>query len=100
MKPNYEHDLFNFSFHHLTQLFRKNRFFLHFVQAIPKGTDTFQSLIIKNWITYKSFFFYKCHFLNNFGKTVNPSFNGLTGVNSICSIYFTEDAKKSSTKFI
>ena len=35
-----------------------------------------------------------CDFLNNFGKTVNLSFNGLTGVNSLCSICFTEDAKK------
>ena len=47
----------------------------------PKGTGTFQSLIIKkNWITYASFFHtsktsIKCHFLNNFGKTVNPNCN-------------------------
>ena len=25
---------------------------------------------------------------------MNLSFNGLTGVNSLCSIYFTKDAKK------
>ena len=37
----------------------------------------------------------KCHFLNNFGKTVNLNFNGLNGVNSLCSIYFTKDAKKN-----
>ena len=31
---------------------------------------------------------------NNFGNTVHLRFNGLTGVNSLCSIYLTEDAKK------
>ena len=34
-----------------------------------------------------------CHFSNNVGKTVNLDFNGLTGVNSLCPIYFTTDAK-------
>ena len=33
-------------------------------------------------------------FLNIFDKTVNLCFNGLTGINSLCSIYFTKDAKK------
>ena len=60
----------------------------------------YQSFIIKkNRITYESFFpitkvCIKCHIFNNFGKTGNLSFNGLTGVNSSCSIYFTENAKK------
>ena len=42
----------------------------------------------------------KCHFSNNFGKTVNLNFNGLTDVKSLYSNYFTKDAKKSSTKFV
>ena len=50
-------------------------------------------------MTYESFLHItkasiKCHFLNNFGKTVNLNFNGLTGVNSLCSIYFKKDAKE------
>ena len=69
-------------------------------QGVPKGTDTLQSFMIKNWITYESFFqitkvSIKCNFFNNFGKTVNLSFNGLTGVNSLCSIsnpYVAENA--------
>ena len=36
----------------------------------------------------------KYHYFNNFGNTVNLSFNGLTGVNLLCSIYFTKSAKK------
>ena len=48
--------------------------------GVPKDADTFQTLIIKNWITSESFFHttevsIKCHFINNFGKTVNLSFN-------------------------
>ena len=39
-------------------------------------------------------------FLTLFGKTVNLNFNRLTGVNSICSIYFYKMPKTSSTKFI
>ena len=38
-------------------------------------------------------------FLKHFCKTVNPSFNGLTGIHS-CWIYFTRDAKKRHTKLI
>ena len=54
---------------------------------------------LKNWITYENLFHItkgsiKCNFLNNFGKTVNLTFNGLIGVNSLRSIYFTKHAKK------
>ena len=35
----------------------------------------------------------KCHFLNNFSKTVNLSFNELIDVNSLCSFYLTKEAK-------
>ena len=56
-------------------------------------------MIKKNWIAYESFLIItkvsiKCHFFKHFGKTVNLSFNGLTDVNSLCSIYFTKDAQK------
>ena len=44
------------------------------VQGVPKGTDTFQSFIIKNLHITKTSI--KCHFFNKFGKTGNPSFNG------------------------
>ena len=51
-------------------------------------------------MTYETFFHItkvsiQCHFFNNFGKTVNLSFDGLTGVNSLCSIYFDKVAKKN-----
>ena len=67
---------------------------------ISSAYFTFQSLIIKKldnlgkkiYITKVSI---KCHFFKNFGKTVNLSFNRSTGVNSLCSIYFTKDAKKN-----
>ena len=36
----------------------------------------------------------KCHFLNNFGKTVNLNFTELTGINSLCSISGQEITKK------
>ena len=29
------------------------------IQSVPKGADTFQSFIIKNWITYEK----KCHII-------------------------------------
>ena len=46
----------------------------------------FNRLKLKSWITYEKKIHItkvsiKCHFLNKFGKTVNLSFNGLTGVN-------------------
>jgi len=70
------------------------------VQGVPKGMDTFQSLIIKKLDNLRKFFritktSIKCHFFNIFGKTVNLNFNGLTGVNSLSSIYFNKDAKKN-----
>ena len=72
---------------------------MRLIQGVPKGTDTFQSLIIKKLDNLRKFFpitkvSIKCHFFNNSGKTVNLSFTGLIGVNSLCSIYFTKDAKK------
>ena len=76
------------------------------VQGVPKGADTFQSLIIIKLDNLRIFFHItkvsiKCHFFNNLGKTVNLSFIVLTSVNSLCSIYFPKDKKKSvSTKFI
>ena len=56
-------------------------------------------MIKKNWIAYESFLIItkvsiKCHFFKHFGKTVNLSLNGLIGVNSLCSIYSTKDAKE------
>ena len=36
----------------------------------------------------------KCHFIDNFSKTVNLIFNGLTGVDSLCSILRQEITKK------
>ena len=36
----------------------------------------------------------KCHFFDNFGKTVNLNFDGLTGVNSLCSISNQEMTKR------
>ena len=55
------------------------------VQGVPKGTDTFQPLIIKKPDNLRFFLItktsIKCHFFNIFGKTVNLNFNGLTGVN-------------------
>ena len=64
-----------------------------------KAQTHFNRLQLKNWIVYESFFHItkvgiKCHFFNNFGKTVNLNFNGLTGVNSLRSIYLNKDAKK------
>ena len=43
-------------------------------------------------MTYESFFHITktsimCHIINNFGKTVNLNFNGLTGDNSLCYIH-------------
>ena len=55
---------------------------IRYIQGVPKGTDTFKSfLITNNWITSSSFFHIskvgiKYHFINNFGKIVNLSFNG------------------------
>ena len=54
-----------------------------YVSRVPKGADTFQSLITKNYITYESFFriittSIKYHFFNIFGKTVNLNFNEST----------------------
>ena len=68
------------------------------IQGVPRDTDTFQSFIIKNWTTYESFVHIikvsiKCHFFNNFDKTLNLNLKELTSVNSFCSIYFNEDVK-------
>ena len=58
------------------------------IQGVPKGMDTFQSLINKKLDNLRHFFpitkvSIKCDFFDNFGKTVNLKFNGLTGVNSL-----------------
>ena len=55
--------------------------------GIPKGTDTFQTFIIKKLDNLRKKFHIiktsiKCHFFKNFGKPVKLNFNGLTGVNS------------------
>ena len=84
-------------------LSRANKFFhiltflVKYIQGVPKGMDTFQPFKLENWITYELFFHInknriKCHFLNNSGKTLNLNFIGLTGVNSLCTIYFNKDA--------
>ena len=59
----------------------------------------FNRLWLQNWITYESFFrvtnvSMKCHFVDKFGKTVNLNFNGLTEVNSLCSISSQEKTKR------
>ena len=48
------------------------------VSKVPKGTDTFQSFIIKKTGKLTKVFFISlstvsimCHFFNNFGETVN-----------------------------
>ena len=62
-------------------------------QGVPKGTGKFFFISLKS-VSSAIFF-------TNFGNTVNLSFNGLIGVNSLCSIYFTKDTKKKRTaKFI
>ena len=50
-------------------------------------------------MTYEFFFHItktniECHSFKILDKTVNLNFNGLTGVNSLCSIYFNKDANK------
>ena len=66
------------------------------IQGIPKGTDTFKSLIVKNWISlfHITKVSMKCPFFDNFGKTVNLNCNGLTGLISLCSILTQEKTKK------
>ena len=59
----------------------------------------FNRLWLKHWITYESFFHInkvkiKCHYFENYGKTVDLIFNGLTGVNSLCLISGQEIIKK------
>ena len=49
--------------------------------VFEKDTDTFQSFTIKKMDKL-------------FGKTVKLNFNGLTDINSLCSIYINKDAKK------
>ena len=59
------------------------------IQGVPKGTDTFPSLMIQKLDNLQKFLFISLKslsnaiFLSNFGKTVNLSFNGLTSVNSL-----------------
>ena len=73
---------------------------LQYYRVSQKVRTYFNRLQFKNWITYGSFFLIikvsiKCHFFNNVGKTVNLNFDGLPGVNSLCSIHFNKDAKKN-----
>ena len=83
-------DKLNKSLKHLKKSIRLDMFHGG-IQGLPKGTDTFQSLMNKKLDNLRKFFHItkvsiKCHFLKNFGKNVKLSFNGLTCVNSLCSI--------------
>ena len=73
------------------------------IQGILKGADTFHSFMIKTLDNLRKFFHItkvsiKCHLFDNFAKTVNLNFNGLTGVNSLYSISRHEMTKKGSSE--